>query len=104
MASNTRDNRTMDKKAIRGLRSIPLDESQRSLLVQRRKEYGLSQQALADRIGVMQVTVHAIEVGKHQPSADVLGKLCEELGLAYDVSVFVFLRPKSKRGRRQREK
>ena len=92
----------MARKEIRGLRSIPLDEKQRALLVQRRKEYGLSQQALADRIGVMQVTVHAIEVGKHQPTPEVLEKLCQELQLEFDVSVYVYLRPKKARGRRAR--
>ncbi len=96
----------MAKESIRGLRSVPLDESQRKLLVQRRKEYGLSQQALVDRIGVMQVTVHAIEAGKHQPTPEVLSKICRELGLEYDVSVFVYLRPnrgetKAQRGKRR---
>jgi DNA-binding XRE family transcriptional regulator len=86
--------------SIRGLRSIPLDKSQRDLLVNRRHELGLSQQQLADTIGVMQVSVHSIEAGKTQPTPQLLTKLCEVLDLEFDVSVYVYLRPKRKRRRR----
>ena len=94
----------MTRNSIRGLRSIPLDENQRALLVQRRRELGLSQQQVADGIAVMQVTIHSIEVGKHQPTPQLLEKLCEALDLEFDVSVYVYLRPKSKRGQRARGK
>jgi transcriptional regulator with XRE-family HTH domain len=79
---------------IRGLRSIPLEKAQRDLLVNRRHELGLSQQQVANKIGVMQVTIHNIEAGKHQPTPQMLTKLCEVLNLEFDVSVYVYLRPK----------
>ena len=78
---------------IRGLRSIPLTDEQRKLLVQRRQELGLSQQQLAERLKVMQVSIHSYEVGKTQPTPELLEKVCEALGLECDVSVYVYLRP-----------
>ena len=85
---------TMAKQpTIRGLRSIPLDEGQRALLVNRRKERGLSQQKLADQLHCRQISVHNIEAGKVQPKPEMLQRMCEILGLEYDVSVYVYLRP-----------
>ena len=94
----------MDKTTIRGLRSVPLDERQRALLVQRRQELGLSQQQLADMIGCMQVSIHSVEVGKHQPRPQMLEKLCEALDLEYDVWVHVHLRLKSRETKAQKDK
>ena len=90
----------MEAFVMRGLRSIPLDEQQRNLLIKRRHELGLSQQQLADQIGIMQVSVHNIEAGKHQPTPELLKKVCRALDLEVDVSVYVYLRPKRKKGRR----
>ena len=87
---------------IRGLRSIPLDEQQRKLLVQRRQELGLSQQQLAERLNIMQVSIHSYEVGKTQPTPELLAKVCDALNLECDVSVYVYLRPKRQRGRGKR--
>jgi transcriptional regulator with XRE-family HTH domain len=80
--------------SIKGLRSVPLHEAQRKLLVQRRNELGLSQQQLADKIGCLQLSIHNIEAGKTQPTPSMLQKLCKELGLEFDVSIYVYLRPK----------
>ena len=82
------------QQPIRGLRSIPLDEAQRKLLLQRRKELGMSQQQLADKLGCLQLSISNIESGKHSPKPEMLEKLCKALGLEYDVSVYVYLRPK----------
>ena len=84
---------------IRGLRSIPLDEQQRKLLVNRRRELGLSQKRLAEKLNVMQVSIHSYEVGKTQPTPELLEKVCEALALECDVSVYVYLRPKRERVR-----
>ena len=77
-----------------GLRSVPLDQAQRTLLVNRRKELGLSQQQLADRVGCLQLSIHNIEAGKHQPTPAMLQKLCTALGIEFDVAIYVYLRPK----------
>jgi transcriptional regulator with XRE-family HTH domain len=79
---------------VRGLRSVPLNDEQRKLLVQRRKELDLTQQQLADEVGCLQLSIHNIETGKHQPTLAMLEKLCTALKLEYDVSVYVYLRPK----------
>jgi transcriptional regulator with XRE-family HTH domain len=80
---------------IRGLRSVPLNEEQRKLLVQRRNELGLTQQQLADKLGCIQLSVSNIEIGKNQPTPEMLQKICKALGLEYDVSIYVYLRPKN---------
>jgi len=83
-----------NQRTIKGLRSIPLDDRQRTLLVQRRHELGLTQQQLADKLGCLQLSVSNLETGKHDPTPAMLEKLCKALGLEYDVSVYVYLRPK----------
>lgn len=82
------------KLTIRGLRSVPLDETQRALLVHRRKELGLSQQKLADQLGCRQISVHNIEAGKTQPTPSMLQRICDILKLEFDISIYVYLRPK----------
>ena len=67
----------------------------------RRHELGLSQQQLADKLNVMQVSICHLETGKTQPTPELLEKVCEALDLEFDVSVYVYLRPKGKK-RRQR--
>ena len=79
---------------IRGLRSVPLDEAQRALLVNRRKELGFSQQKLADQLRCRQISIHNIEAGKTQPTPAMLQRICGILNLQFDVSIYVYLRPK----------
>ena len=79
---------------IRGLRSVPLNDEQRKLLVQRRKELGFTQQQLADKLQCLQLSVSNIENGKHQPTPEMLGKICKALALEFDISIYVYLRPK----------
>lgn len=83
-----------NRPRIKGLQSVPLNDEQRKLLVQRRKELGLSQQKLGDKVGCLQLSIHNIEAGKHQPTLSMLEKLCKVLGLEFDVSIYVYLRPK----------
>jgi DNA-binding XRE family transcriptional regulator len=79
---------------IRGLRSVPLDEAQRALLVNRRKEMGISQQKLGEKVGCQQISIHNIEAGKTQPTPMLLRRICDILRLEFDVSIYVYLRPK----------
>ena len=67
----------------------------------RRHERGLSQQQLADMLKIMQVSICHLETGKTQPTPELLQKVCEALDLEFDVSIYVYLRPKGKK-RRQR--
>jgi transcriptional regulator with XRE-family HTH domain len=81
------------QSSIRGLRSVPLNEQQRKLLGQRRNELGLTQQELAAKLGCIQLSISNIENGKHQPTPEMLQKICKALDLEYDVSIYVYLRP-----------
>ena len=47
-----------------------------------RKE--MTQQELADRIGVTRQTVNAIELGKYSPSLEIAFKIAEVLGVPLD--------------------
>ena len=44
----------------------------------------LSQQELADRIGVTRQTVNAIELGKYSPSLEVAFRIAENFGVPLD--------------------
>lgn len=83
------------RQNVKKLRSIPLNDEQRQLIVNRRKELGLTQQKLANKLGCLQLSVSNIERGKHEPRPEMLDKICRMLGLEWDVSVFVYLRPKN---------
>ena len=50
-----------------------------------RFDYGeMTQQALADRIGVTRQTVNAIELGKYSPSLEVAFRIAEVFGVALE--------------------
>ena len=44
----------------------------------------MSQQALADRIGVTRQTVNAIELGKYSPSLEVAFRIADVFGVALE--------------------
>ena len=44
----------------------------------------MTQQALADRIGVTRQTVNAIELGKYSPSLDVAFRIATVFGVSLD--------------------
>lgn len=56
-------------------------------VLQYRSEHGLSQTALAQRLGLHQPAVARLEAGEHLPTLDTLARLARELGLAFDVEV-----------------
>jgi transcriptional regulator with XRE-family HTH domain len=53
-----------------------------------RKKKGLTQQALAERVGVHVMQIYRYESGTSQPTLDVIRKLAVELGVTADEIVF----------------
>lgn len=53
-----------------------------------RKEKGLSQQALADTIGMHVIQIRRYEAGKSQPTLDVIRNLSVALGVSADRLIF----------------
>lgn len=49
-----------------------------------RQDLGMTQQALADALGVSRQTVHSIEVGKYDPSLPLAFKIARLLGRAIE--------------------
>ena len=52
-----------------------------TLIKQKRKAAGLTQEALAQKIGCATITIRQYESGKREPSVIVLGKLANALGV-----------------------
>ena len=53
-----------------------------------RKARGLTQQALADQVGIAVLQVHRYENGTSQPTLDVIRRLAIALGVSADMLVF----------------
>lgn len=53
-----------------------------------RKARGLTQQALADQVGIATLQVHRYESGTSQPTLDVIRRLAIALGVSADMLVF----------------
>src|SRR3954447_23909787 len=92
--------RTM-AKTVAGLRSVPLTAEQRSMLVQCRKELGLSQRDLAEKVGVYKLTIYNVESGTCRPTPILLAQLCRAVGLEFDLELRVELRRKQLRKKRR---
>ena len=60
---------------------IALDKKARQRLRTERERLGLSQAAVAEKIGVGQSLIAEIENGTKQPTAEVLKLLCRKYGL-----------------------
>ncbi len=60
---------------------IAFDKKARQQLRTERERLGLSQAAVAEKIGVGQSLIAEIESGTKQPTAEVLKKLCRKYGL-----------------------
>lgn len=55
-------------------------------IVERRKQYRLSQRDLAEMSGVSARTVEAIELGKANPAIGTLERVCNTVGLVVTLS------------------
>lgn len=55
-----------------------------SNILRLRRDRGMSQQALADRIGISRVQLNRIENGRASPSAELLFSLADALSVATD--------------------
>jgi transcriptional regulator with XRE-family HTH domain len=67
-------------------RILEMDFPQR--LVALRKEKGLTQQALADRVGVHVMQIRRYESGASQPTLDVIRRLAVALSVSADTLLF----------------
>lgn len=56
-------------------------------LVRHRSENGLSQRALADRLGVSQPCVARLESGEHNPDLDTLVNVSRATGLEFVIDI-----------------
>ena len=63
---------------------IALDDEALQRLVDERERLGLSQTAVAKRIGIGQSQISEIEHGYKQPTEAVLNKLCKLYGLRWE--------------------
>ena len=72
-------------EAVQGL---VLDVGFSERLVSFRKDKSLTQQALADRVGVHVIQIHRYESGASQPSLEVIKKLAVALSVTTDALLF----------------
>lgn len=56
-------------------------------VIRYRAEHGLSQRALAERLGMPQPHIARLELGEHNPSVDMLQRLAQGLGKCFVVAV-----------------
>ena len=77
--------------------AVRLTAEQCERLRQGRERVGLTQVALAERLGVTSQHVNMIESGKKSPSLDVLQRLGSELGLEIAVKTTVSIQRKRRR-------
>jgi len=56
-------------------------------LVSFRAEHGLSQTALAERLGMKQPAVARLETGEHNPSLETLARISKALGVEFAIAV-----------------
>ncbi len=53
-------------------------------LTELRKENGLTQQQLAEKVGTTSDSIYSWEKGRSQPSIEMICSLCRELGVSSD--------------------
>lgn len=56
-------------------------------VIRYRSEHGLSQSALARKLGVSQAVVGRLELGEHEPKIATLSKLARTLGLRFTIDI-----------------
>lgn len=57
-------------------------------VIKYRIDHGLSQSALARRLGVSQAVVGRLELGEHEPKIATLSKLARTLGLRFTIDIY----------------
>ncbi len=68
-----------------------------------RTEHGLSQRALAQKLGMTQPQLARLEVGEHNPTIDTLARLAQALDVEFAIDIHPLQRaPKLLSGRAQR--
>jgi transcriptional regulator with XRE-family HTH domain len=67
---------------------VVLDMGFQERLISLRKRMGLTQQALADRVGVHVIQIHRYESAASQPSLEVIKKLAVALSVTTDALLF----------------
>lgn len=70
------------------VKGLVLDMAFPQRLVSFRKEKGLTQQALADMVGIHVIQIHRYESGASQPSLEVIKNLAVALSVTTDVLLF----------------
>jgi len=70
------------------VKGFVLDMAFSQRLVSFRKEKNLTQQALADRVGIHVIQIHRYESGASQPSLEVIKKLAVALSVTTDALLF----------------
>ena len=73
---------------------IQLDERTRAALVKLRERKKLTQQQLADKVGVSRWTIGQIENGTENPSRDLIDRIVDVLGKRIECRTVVRLLPK----------
>lgn len=66
---------------------LALSDSDRQKLIAARTRAGLTQAALAERLGCDRVTVARIEAGIRNPSLDLAGRMAGAVGLELRISL-----------------
>jgi len=73
---------------VKVIKGLVFDMAFPQRLVSFRKEKSLTQQALADRVGVHVIQIHRYESGSSQPSLEVIKKLALALSVSTDTLLF----------------
>lgn len=61
----------------------------RTLIAEKRKALGLTQERLAEAVGVTRQTIIALEQGRYNPSLQLAARIARELEAGYIENVFV---------------
>lgn len=56
-------------------------------IIRYRAEHGLSQTALARRVGMRQPAIARLEAGEHEPSLATLARLAQGLGIDFSIDI-----------------
>ena len=76
----------------RCLKVIKTDEKMKNSIKVQRAMHDMTQQALAERVGVSRQTVNAVELGKYVPSAVLAMKMAAAFGCSVE-ELFVLAEP-----------